>query len=101
MQRDIRARAVTKRVRLEHEINPLCRVHEIERAGISEPARADRSRASLQLTPTGHVEFINDHAFIDIGHADVQSQMRSTESEMPEQRAACCAPSVDEREFAF
>src|SRR5256714_2365009 len=98
MEREIRARAVTECVRFEHEVNPLGRIHQVEGAGVPEPAGPERSCTTLEMAPASHVEFVNHHAFIDIGDAHVQREMRLTESEMSEQRAARDASAINERE---
>ena len=75
-QADVGALAVTIRIRAQSQINSLRRVYEIEMRGPTEPAGADRSMSALEATATGHVEFINNCATIDIGDSNVQRQKR-------------------------
>src|SRR4051812_32336144 len=86
VQGEVGARSVTEGVRAQHEINPLRGIHEVERSGITESARAEGSRASLELAATSHVKFVNDHAAIDVSHADMQREVRLPKSQMAKQR---------------
>src|ERR1044071_4995793 len=61
VERDVRPGAVTKRVRAQDEVNPFGGIDEVERAGITETARADRAATTLKVAAAGHVEFVNDH----------------------------------------
>src|SRR5947207_1277050 len=101
LERDVRASAVTERVRTEHEVDPLRGVDEIEWRGFAQAAGAHGAVVSLQIAAAGHVEFVDDDAFVDIGDANMHGQPGGADSERAEKEATGRTAAIDQSEFAF
>src|SRR5437763_16909354 len=98
LERDVRARAVTERVRTEHEVDPLRGIHEVERRGFAQAAGAHGAVVSLQIAAARHVEFVDDDAFVDIGDAHMHRQPRGADAESAEKETTGRTAAIDQSE---
>src|SRR5437588_7728870 len=95
LERDVRARAVTERIRAEHEVDSLRGIDEIERRGFAQAAGPHGAVVSLQIAAARHVEFVDDDAFVDIGDANMHGQPGGADSERAEKEATGRTAAID------